>query len=237
MKQFNSIAILSLLALLVFAPVLAFAQQNFINDGNRAYGVQRTFDSNNEGVPSFTRGATIENADAGGLLYVNTADSTAVTAASGDASTDETAYDVSYTIPADTLAAGDTVRVQGAITVTGSHTTAGNITVKVKLDGQIIFSSGTLTMDDAVGGAGDASEFVSWDMTVGIRSTTAGLVTGEGKHDVGDSQAVTLLGSASSSLSSIDTTGTMAVTVTVQYGTENAANTSTLKQLAVYRNA
>lgn len=178
---------------------------------------------------------TNAGADIGGLLSVNTADSTAVTAASGDASTNETAFDVSYTVPANTLAAGDTLRVAGGVLFTDSDASAaGTATIKVKVDGQIIgVATGTLSND--IGGGGPAEEYVSFDLTATIRTSTTGMVTGSITNDIGGTAATA--GSAGGALSSIDTTGTMAVTVTVQFGTEDSDNSATLKQLAVYRNA
>jgi hypothetical protein len=162
----------------------------------------------------------------GGLFYSNTSVPAGNTVANDVAAT---AFASSYTIAGGTLVAGDVVRVR-AWGVYGTDAVAPTLTLRVKAGSTVLVATSAVTMPSGVTNLGwmlDASLSI---FTIGAGGTV-------------DPQAIVSYSSAATttlavhvpatSTSALDTTASNALTVEVEWGTADAQNTITLRQLAV----
>lgn len=156
-----------------------------------------------------------------GLVYSNVAASAAVTN-----TTDETAFDKSVTIPANSLKAGDVlvIRAQAIATATNSTDT---LTLKLKIGSTVIIA--TAAVDVANGDVG----YVDCILIVRTIGAT-GTIVASGVQGLGVPGTVTakpfLLAS-----SVVDTTAALAITVTATWSVANAGNSCRLDCLTVHR--
>lgn len=159
------------------------------------------------------------------MVYVNTAASTAI---SNTAS--ETAFDASYTIPANSLRAGDVIKVryQGIATATNSTDT---LLVRLRIGGL----SGTALL---VGTATDVANnnVFGGEFTLIVRTVgSSGTVVGVGTHveapaasGTASQATMEILGSTT-----LDTTADQAVVVTATWSVANAGNSCRLDVMLV----
>lgn len=152
-------------------------------------------------------------------LYSSVAASAAVTN-----TVTETAFDKSYTIPANYLAAGDVIRIRGQAIASATHST-DTLTLKLKIGTQVIIA--TAAVDVADGDIG----FFQADLT--IRTIGAsGTFVASGEQGLGVPGTVTakpfLLGSTA-----IDTTATKLVSITATWSVADTGNSARLDVLTV----
>ena len=164
------------------------------------------------------------NALAGGgvLLYSNTT----IPAGNTSTSTSETTLTSSYTIPANTLVAGDVVVVRLAGVYSG--TVLPNITGKVK------FGSVTMLTTGSIPGLVTGTNLAWWAEGRFIVQSTG--VSGSIKANATlqfASAATAALNILLSSTSTVDTTVTEAITVTVQWGMGGTGQTITMEEFIV----
>lgn len=137
-------------------------------------------------------------------------------------STDEQAFDVSASIPANHLTPGSRVRILALIHIEGLNGTP-NYTSKLKVGGNAVSTQAAYTsgVDDYI-----LHELECTVMTAGASGTINGFTqvrtTGETVADVGPING-----------GSVDTTAAVAVTVTGQWGTGHASNVAKLVYLTV----
>lgn len=158
-----------------------------------------------------------------GLLYVQTAASTAVTATD-----QETAFDKSYTIPAGALRVGDVIRIRAQVIATATNST-DTLNVKLKI------GTTTLAATGAVDVANDDVAVV--DVTLVVRTIGAtGTFIAFGHAGLGVAGTATqknvFLGSTA-----IDTTAAQAVTVSATWSSTDAGNSCRLDALTIERRA
>lgn len=161
----------------------------------------------------------------GTKVYSNT-DVTGNTVAN---TTTETAFTSTYTIPANSLSAGDVIRLK-LWGVYGTFVTPPNITIKVKIGSTVVLNSGAITT------IGSITNF-QWLLDIDLSFFTIGA------SGTCDSQAYAVLETAattglssgipSTSTSTIDTTASQAITVTITWSAANASNTITLRQMNI----
>ncbi len=153
------------------------------------------------------------------VLYNPVADSTTLSNF-----TTITPYDNSYTIPANTLAVGDIIRVRGLVVFTGTNSTdTAVITLKI--------GSTTIIATAAVDNANsDIAEIVAF---LTIRTIGAsGTFVAEGTQANGVPGTVTAKPWSLSS-TAIDTTVTNALTMNCTYSVASNSNTSVLRQFMI----
>lgn len=131
--------------------------------------------------------------------------------------TSETTFSVSYTIPANILSlAGTVVRVKGS----GLYSTTGTpiITFRAKLGGN--------TFADPVMGTGSSATNFAWSVSADCitRAVGVGTTTFPGANYAGTGGFGNGVGAGGASFT-IDTTTTLAVTLTVQWSAASASNT------------
>jgi hypothetical protein len=125
----------------------------------------------------------------------------------------------SLTLPADFLAEGRTLKLWA--TGFQSSVLNPNLTLKVKLGSVIIGTTGVIA-------AGTVSSS-TWELTmlVTCRTTGAtGTVLGQGSYEIFGT-AIGSFGIVNTSVSTVDTTGTLDVAITAQWGTASSSNTIT----------
>lgn len=155
----------------------------------------------------------------GEVLYDNTADSAAVTN-----TTTETTFDKSYTIPANTLKAGDVIHIHAQAIATATNN-ADTLTVKLKLGSTVIANTGAVDVAN--------NDAATIDATLIIRSVGAtGTLVAEGWVSLGVPGTATTRAFAVAS-TTIDTTATQAITVTGQWSAADANDSALLRILAV----
>lgn len=164
--------------------------------------------------------ATVESAE---TISVNAAPSTAV---SNTVNTEQD-YDVTYSLPANTLKVGDILNIKGHVIVSAQSGT-DTLTVKVYLGSQVLVT--TAAVDAA---AGDIVEF---DLNVVVRTIgNAGTFVMFGTNGNGVPGTVTMkachLGSTA-----IDTTAAKTIKVSSTWSATSATNTSALQSLVVSLN-
>lgn len=152
-------------------------------------------------------------------LYVNAAASSAITNTNT-----ETAFDVSYTIPASTLQVGDVVTIKAQVIATSTNST-DTLTIKVKQ------GSNVLAATAAVDVANNDIAFIEVNMivrTIGASGTyvAAGMVS----NGVAGTATMRPVYKASTT---IDTTATQAITVTAEWSVAHASNSCRLDILDV----
>lgn len=152
-------------------------------------------------------------------LYVNTADSAALTN-----TVTETAFDKSYTIPANMLKVGDVIRISAQVLATATNST-DTLTVRLKIGSTTIISTG------AVDVANNDIATITCELVVRTIGAS-GTFVGTGEQSLGVPGTVT---SKPFNLVSttIDTTATQAITVTGQWSVASASNSCKLTLLDV----
>ncbi len=163
---------------------------------------------------------------ASGLFYSNTTVPGGNTVAN---TASETAFTSSYTIPANSLKAGDVIRVK----LWGVYSTAAlapTLTGKIKFGSTVMLNTGALTSVALVSNGGflvDASFVVQ---AIG----GSGSIDAQGFAEFATAATTGLsVNVANTSAITVDTTTTQAVTATVTWGTASASNTITLRQMIV----
>ena len=132
------------------------------------------------------------------------------------------------TLPANFLTAGKSLRItaRGYISDTGTP----NITIQFKLGSTSIVSTGTVALAGTISNNAWRAESIITCRTVGA----SGTVKGQGNFQYDEStHAGTTLGMVSTGTATVDTTGTLAVNLTVTWGTSSASNTITCSNLLV----
>lgn len=124
----------------------------------------------------------------------------------------------SLSLTANTLQVGETIRLvaHGYLSDTGTP----NLTVKATLGGSEVCSTGAVALNTSVSNAG-------WRATIDITVRTTGasgtvVASGYFQYDDG-----TVHEMVKTSTTTVDTTGALALDLTVQWGTANASNTIT----------
>ncbi|MFA6435396.1 MAG: hypothetical protein WCW52_11955, partial [Elusimicrobiales bacterium] len=155
-----------------------------------------------------------------GLLYANTAVSNAVSN-----TTTETNFNTAYTLPANSLTAGKVIRILASGTIGWS---TGNIILRVKLGTTNILATATLTPT--------AGPYL-WHTEANITCLTTGnpgTVEGQGitllATSATDGVQAQMINTASVS---VDTTASQTVQLSAKWGTANASNTITLRQITI----
>ena len=158
------------------------------------------------------------------LHYVNTAASTAISATSS-----ETAFDTSYTIPANTLRAGSVIKVrfQGIATATNSTDT---LTIKLYIGGLTGTAIFTSTATDATNNDIFAGEGIIVIRTIGSSGTF--VASGSYTKVEGASGSATRVDFVTAS-TAIDTTTSKAVTASATWSTNSASNSCRMDIFAV----
>jgi len=162
----------------------------------------------------------------GALVYVNTSIPSGNTIAN---TASETAFDSSYTIPADTLEAGMIVRVRlfGVFSTTGTPT----LQLRIKLGSTTYIDTGAITLPSSVT---DMGFCVDAQLVVHSAGAT-GEIDAQGVAMLGlttaTAQAVTI---PNTSTVTTDTTGSLALSATAEWSTADADNTVTLREMAVW---
>lgn len=156
-------------------------------------------------------------------LYANTAASAAVSN-----TTAETAFDKSYTIPANTLAAGDVITIKGWARATATNST-DTLNIKLKIGSTIIVASGALDVAN--------DDMVYFEATLVVRTIGAsGTFVATGTVTIGTAGTATVKSFYVAS-TTIDTTATQAITVTATWSVANSGNSVRLDILNVERSA
>lgn len=254
----NRILTIVLASALLCAPALA----DTLGEMRAKYGITRGFNASDKPVPNFTSGLQISGSDLtvgefgvldgvtagtttaskalvvdadkkldGGilsrLLASNVANSTAI--GGTGANVEANFSNGSYTIPAASLVAGDVIRVRAYITVPDTISTDTlRIYVNVGgISGTAIYDSGAINVSDSDMFLIDATVSL-W--TVGASGTFASVVTSQ------STQATTFAVRAPQVTgASVDTTASIALTVSAVWSTENA-NSCSLAQFIVTKN-
>lgn len=154
-----------------------------------------------------------------GTLYSSTAASANVTN-----TVTETAFDKSYTIPANALRVGDVIRVRAEVVCSSTNST-DTLTLKFKIGSTVVIA--TAAVDVANSDVGIIDAYIT------IRTIGAsGTFTAQGEWTIGAADTTTMkadyLGSTS-----IDTTATQALTITATWSVANAGNVVALQNLTV----
>lgn len=145
----------------------------------------------------------------------------------------ETALTSSYTIPANSLVAGNVIQLQIA-GVYGTDIVAPMITAKIKIGSVVVASTGAITAVAAVTNGGYTG-FLDLIVTT---TGAAGVVESQGfvEFATAATTALTVNLKNTAAVTGIDFTAAQTVTVTIQWGTAAAANTITMRQMELYIN-
>lgn len=122
------------------------------------------------------------------------------------------------TLPADSLEVGKTVRivVRGFLSNTGTP----NLTIRAKLGGTEVVGTGAIVTASGVSNVGFVATF---DIT--LRTTGgSGTVVAAGAFEYNNG---TIVNAVKTTTTTIDTTGSLAIDVTAEWGTSSASNTIT----------
>ena len=164
-------------------------------------------------------GCVIKRNISTGLLYSNTAASAAVSN-----TTTETAFDKSYTIPANSLQVGDVIRVRCQVIATSTNST-DTLKVKGYLASINLQDTGALDVAD--------SDVVFIDLDLIVRTIGAsGTFVGAGIQTIGTPGTATMKHFKLAS-SAIDTTTTNAITFKATWSVASASNSCRLDVLDV----
>lgn len=141
----------------------------------------------------------------------------------------ETAFASTTTFAANTLAVGSVIRLS-LTGVFSSTLLSPTLTGKVKLGGATVLNTGALTI--AVGAANNGWTATGLFIVTAIGAT--GSVEIQGYAEFATAATTSLsVNVANTAPFTIDTTASLALTVTVQWGTASASNTITLRQMLV----
>lgn len=142
----------------------------------------------------------------------------------------ETTLTSSYTIAANSLVAGNVIRLQ----VAGVYSTdivAPMITAKVKIGSVVVATTGTITAVAAVTNGG----YTGFLDVIVTNAGASGVVESQGfvEFATAATTALTVNMKNTAAVTGIDFTTSQAITVTIQWGTAAAANTLTMRQMQV----
>ena len=154
-----------------------------------------------------------------GASYVNLA-----TSAEVENTTDETAFDQSVSLPADTLKKGDKLKIRARANVVDNNA-SDTLNLKLKLGAVEIAATGAVNVADADVGYFDAEVIIRED-------GAAGVLEAAGVTALGVIGTVTAKPFAKAP-TAIDTTGALAVTVTATWNAAHADNEVELQHLSV----
>jgi predicted RecA/RadA family phage recombinase len=158
-------------------------------------------------------------ASAHGRLFEQIVPSTAVAN-----TTVETAFDQSYTIPANTLRAGDKLRIRGQVIATATNST-DTLTVKLKIGATVIAVTAAVDVAN--------SDIAYFDAEVVIRTDGAnGTFVATGTEALGTPGTVTAKPFNLAS-TAIDTTAAQAVTMSATWSVTNAGDSCRSDQLSL----
>jgi hypothetical protein len=185
-----------------------------------------------------TNGDVWLNSTTKGLSYYNTTTSHAVSsclinqvaAVSYNTSTTETTLLASaYTLQANYLTAGKTLRIRafGTIGNTGTPT----LTLKVKLGGATVCSTGAVTMSTITGSMLFALEADVVIRTAGGSGTAIGYISGQ--YQTAYNAALLSMSAPTSSTTTIDTTANSSFDITAQWSASSASNAIVITGLTV----
>jgi len=157
-------------------------------------------------------------------LYANTAASAAVSN-----TTTETAFDKSYTIPANLLVAGDVLTIKGQVIATATNST-DTLNIKLKLGSTVLVASAAVDVAN--------NDVVFFEITVLVRTAGASGTYVAAGHcsTVGAAGTVTQRAAFVAS-TAIDTTATNAITVTATWSAASSGDSVRLDVLDVERSA
>lgn len=159
------------------------------------------------------------------LQYSQVADSSTITNTSGFS-----AFDVSYTVPAGLLAAGDLIRVSGHVLCTVKSATADVLIVTVKLGSTSVLVSGTINAQ--------ANDICYFQVDIKIRTIgNSGTFVAGGYTLAGTPSAAASAGDIPSpynvTSTAINTNTTNAITVGPSWGSSTNTNTTLMKDFNV----
>lgn len=164
----------------------------------------------------------------GALVYSNTTVPAGNTVANTAA---ETAFTSSYDIPANTLVVGDVIRIKLYGVYGTDAILAPTIRGKVKLDSTIMLDTGAVTAIVGITNGGWWAEGVFVVQTIGA----AGTIEAQGFAEFATAATTGLSVNAENTAPiTIDTTVAQTISVTVEWGTADADNTITLREMTVY---
>jgi hypothetical protein len=157
-------------------------------------------------------------------LYSNTAASSSINTVAV-----ETAFSLSYTFTANTLKAGDVVRIRGQGLVSAVNA-SDTLIIKVKVGSTAIYTSATVVVA--------ANDIFVFDAEAIIRTIgTAGTFVGYGTGYIGTpgvaAGAADIPGAGSVGSTAINTTTTVAITVTATWSASSANNACRLDNLSI----
>lgn len=166
----------------------------------------------------------------GTLAYVNTSIPGGNTIAN---TVTETAFTSSYDIPAGTLVVGSVVRVllYGAY---GTDAVAPTLRIRLKLDSTTVIDTTAITLASSVTARGWCAEAQLVVASAGAGGTINPDATIQFGTGAAAATPINLPGTPGTSL---DTTVDQTVTVTAEWGTADADNTITLRQMAIWLEA
>ena len=143
--------------------------------------------------------------------------------------TTETAFSSSYTIPANRLKVNSVILVKLYGTY-GTTIVSPTLTGKFKIGGQTVLNTGALTAVANLSNVGWWADAVLIVTSIGVTGT----IEVQGYAEFASAATTGLsVNLANTSTFTVDTTGTLALTITIQWGTANAANTITLRPIFV----
>lgn len=157
-----------------------------------------------------------------GLVYVNTAASTAVSN-----TTTETAFDVAFSFPANSLKVGDVLRIkfQGIATATNSTDT---LAINLKLGSVTVLALAAVDVAN--------NDIFQGEMDVIVRTIGAsGTIVAHGVAPVIGAPVTATVRARHLASSTLDTTAAAAVTVTATWSVASASNSCRLDALSVER--
>jgi len=144
--------------------------------------------------------------------------------------TTPTAFASSYTIPANSLAVGSVIRVK----IYGIYSTAlvaPTITAALKIGSVTVLTTGAIT---AIAGETNGGWWAEALLTVtAIGASGAMECQGYAEFSTAATTGLSVNLTNTAVVGSIDTTGSLAMTVNVTWGTASASNTITLREMAV----
>lgn len=161
----------------------------------------------------------------GGLVYVNTSVPAGNTVA--NAAT-ETAFESEYEIGAGQLQAGTVVRIR-ALGVFGTDSVAPTIRLRVMLDSTVVLDSGAVTL---VGSLTNQGWLLSGNL-VCFTNGASGTVDAQGIAEFATATGAQFINLENSATATVDTTTAQTLSVSVEWGTADADNTITLRELQV----
>jgi hypothetical protein len=142
----------------------------------------------------------------------------------------ETAFNSSYTIPANSLSVGDVLRVK-VYGVYSTDTIAPTIIGKVKFGSVVMLTTGTI--NSLVGTSSNLGWWAEAEFIVQSIGAS-GAIEAQGYAEFATAATTGLsVNLTNTAAKTVDTTVSQAITVTIQWGTSSAANTISLREFTV----